>query len=55
MKSILELMFTSFWIAILISCSLVVIMFLVGFVKAIYIIYFMKKEIDQDFYNGKLN
>lgn len=55
MKTILELLFTCFWVGILFSCSLVLMMFIVGLVKAFYKIYFMKNEIDQDLYNGKLN
>lgn len=55
MKSILELLFTCFWIGILLACVLVLMMFIVGLTKAIYSIYFAKNEIDQDLYNGKLN
>lgn len=55
MKSVLELLFTCFWIGILISCSLILMLFVVGLAKAFYKIYFVKNEIDPDLYNGKLN
>lgn len=55
MKNILELLFTCFWIGILIACLLVITFFIVGLAKAFYKIYFAKNEIDQDLYNGKLN
>ena len=55
MKSILELLFTCFWIGILFSCCLVLMMLIVGLAKAMYTVYFSKIERDSDLYNGKLD
>jgi hypothetical protein len=51
MKTILELLFTCFWVGILFSCCLVLMMFVVGLTKGFYKIYFVKNEVDQNFYN----
>lgn len=55
MKTILEILFVCFGIGVLFFCVLMLMMFIVGLVKAFYKIYFVKNEVDQDLYNGNLN
>lgn len=55
MKSILEVLFTCFWIGIVFSCVLVIMMFAVGLAKAFWRIHFGNSHgRNKDLYNGNL-
>jgi hypothetical protein len=52
MKSILELLYGCFWIGIIFSCVLVLMMFVVGLAKAFWKIHFGKSNSNKDLYKG---
>ena len=55
MNAILQLLFTCVWMGILFAICLILIIFIIGLFIAFYKIFFAKNDIDQDFFNGKLN